>query len=222
MVPTACRLQGKDPGMWGLRRYQYWDAVARNWTERQPAACVVPGLDPAQHKWRWRNGSPRSAADCNDNYCLYENLWCAAARCLVWGLGLGCQLLAGTDCQPCDCAGVLPPCAALAACTPAAHGGPCTCLACCRFNNGRFYLLVDGEEGIVSTGQQRGAAAASLECPQGLIVWLPCCACDAAPLPHHACLRCPRSWAQLQALLQQHMPPHTSLPLTLMRRSPGS
>ncbi|PRW56929.1 glycosyltransferase family 61 [Chlorella sorokiniana] len=94
--PKGCKWRevqekGEDPGMWGLRRYQYWDAASRNWTEQQPAACVVPGLDPKEHKWRWRNGSPRSAADCNDNYCLYENLW---------------------------------------------------------FNNGRFYLLVDGEEGI--------------------------------------------------------------------------
>ena len=82
-----------------MRRYQYWDDVRSNWTTRQPAACTVrSAANPGTLGWRWRNGSPRSAAHCNDKYCIYDNLW---------------------------------------------------------FNNGRFFLLVDGEAPVVHTSGGR-------------------------------------------------------------------
>ncbi|EFN54929.1 expressed protein [Chlorella variabilis] len=95
--PKGCKWRevyrkGQEPGFWDVRTYQYWDSVRSNWTDRQPSACTPRGLsNPGAHGWRWRNGSPRSAAHCNDKYCTYDNLW---------------------------------------------------------FNNGRFYLLVDGEAGV--------------------------------------------------------------------------
>jgi len=68
-------LQGHAPEFWDVRQYQYWDVRRGNWTDKQPAACVVRGMREPTH-WKWRNGSPRSAANCNDFYCIYDNLWC--------------------------------------------------------------------------------------------------------------------------------------------------
>ncbi|KAL4853094.1 hypothetical protein ACK3TF_005878 [Chlorella vulgaris] len=95
--PKGCKWRevhrkGEEPGFWDVRRYQYWDDVRSNWTDRQPDSCIIKGLaNPGPSGWRWRNGSPRSAAHCYDKYCIYDNLW---------------------------------------------------------FNNGRFYLLVDGDTGV--------------------------------------------------------------------------
>lgn len=66
--------QGAEPGFWDVRQYQYWDARRGNWTDTQPAACIVRGMSSPTH-WKWRNGSPRTAAHCNDKYCIYDNLW---------------------------------------------------------------------------------------------------------------------------------------------------
>ncbi|PSC72084.1 EGF domain-specific O-linked N-acetylglucosamine transferase [Micractinium conductrix] len=92
--PVGCKWRevyrkGEEPGFWGLRRYQFWDAKRGAWGDAQPAACGVRGMSPQGR--RWRNGSPRSAANCNDKYCIYDNLW---------------------------------------------------------YNNGRWYLLVDGDVGV--------------------------------------------------------------------------
>ena len=77
-----------------MRTYEYWDSARGEWTLQQPAACLVRGVaNPDPRAWKWRNGSPRTAADCKDYYCTYQNLW---------------------------------------------------------FNNGRFYLLVDGPHPVVS------------------------------------------------------------------------
>jgi hypothetical protein len=84
-----CPEQGEEPGFWDVRRYQYWDDVRSNWTHRQPDSCIIKGLaNPGPSGWRWRNGSPRSAAHCYDKYCIYDNLWwvgwlVAAARGLA-------------------------------------------------------------------------------------------------------------------------------------------
>ncbi|KAL4450135.1 hypothetical protein ABPG77_010804 [Micractinium sp. CCAP 211/92] len=93
--PVGCKWRevhpkGSEPAFWDVRQYQYWDKARGNWTDTQPAACIVRGMRSPTH-WKWRNGSPRTAAHCNDKYCIYDNLW---------------------------------------------------------FNNGRFYLLVDGETGV--------------------------------------------------------------------------
>lgn len=77
--PRGCKwrevyMSDKPPKFWGVRRYEYWDEAARNWTETQPAACVIRGVAQPQD-WRWRNGSPRTAVDCKQYYCIYENLW---------------------------------------------------------------------------------------------------------------------------------------------------
>ncbi len=70
-------MQGSEPNFWDIRQYEYWDAAADRWTLEQPAACLVKG-ERNPKSWKWRNGSPRSAADCRDYYCIYENLWCVA------------------------------------------------------------------------------------------------------------------------------------------------
>lgn len=75
----ACCPQGEEPGFWGLRRYQFWDAKRGAWGDAQPAACGVRGMSPQGR--RWRNGSPRSAANCNDKYCIYDNLWWVPGSC---------------------------------------------------------------------------------------------------------------------------------------------
>lgn len=195
--------------MWGLRRYQYWDAAARNWTDQQPTACVVPGLDPTQQKWRWRNGSPRSAADCNDNYCLYENLWCAAAGCVVWvGLDARCcwPVWIASPASTHVCAAM---CTKMCPALPACPNLPAR-LAHCRFNNGRFYLLVDGEEGIVSPGRLGGHMRSAQPRRPGVCV-----------MPHvllSAHLSAP-SACQTDPPNRPCLPP---LPSTILCRSPGS
>lgn len=79
-------VQGEEPRFWDMRQYEYWDAAAGRWTPEQPAACLVRGVaNPPD--WRWRNGSPRTAADCKEFYCIYENLWCAPASSVPDGSG---------------------------------------------------------------------------------------------------------------------------------------
>lgn len=93
-------VQGSEPGFWDVRTYEYWDAAAQQWTLQQPAVCLVKGLvNPNPRTYEWRNGSPRTAADCKDYYCTYENLWCArwegregkGGRSMVGCLGNGCD-----------------------------------------------------------------------------------------------------------------------------------
>ena len=67
--------QGQEPNFWDIRRYQYWDEAAGAWSDEQPASCLVGGQGAPPADWKWRNGSPRSAAHCNDKYCIYDNLW---------------------------------------------------------------------------------------------------------------------------------------------------
>jgi hypothetical protein len=67
-------VQGSEPKFWDNRQYEYWDAAAQQWSLEQPPACLVKGVRNPK-SWNWRNGSPRSAADCKDYYCIYENLW---------------------------------------------------------------------------------------------------------------------------------------------------
>ena len=199
--------QGEQLPLWGVRRYQYWDEASGAWVDEQPPACLVTGLQqPGAEGWRWRNGSPRSAAHCHDLYCIYDNLWCA-------GWGRFALLLGGAAwhrCRPLQqsVAAVLlllqlvlllsrKGCRPEAACCCCSYRPHVRASACphspCRFNNGRFYLLVDGEEGVVS-------------CP--LLV---------AHCPTHGCCTCCCRWLLLRTCCPAPLPP---LPPP-WRRSPG-
>ena len=70
--------QDHPPKFWGVRQYEYWDEQQQDWTDVQPAACLIRGV-PQPAGWQWRNGSPRTAASCKEYYCTYENVWWVGA-----------------------------------------------------------------------------------------------------------------------------------------------
>ena len=58
-----------------MRSYEYWDAAAEAWTSTQPAACLVAGVPQPADAWPAEGPSPRTEANCTDNYCTFKNLW---------------------------------------------------------------------------------------------------------------------------------------------------
>lgn len=64
---------------WDIRKYEFWDENAGNWTQERPKACVLRPLDAAVAGWHWSNDS-RTGVDCSRLRCVINNMWTAQGR----------------------------------------------------------------------------------------------------------------------------------------------
>ena len=152
LLPPAPRLQGQEPPFWGVRQYQYWDEAGAG-VDGAAAGGVRGGGRgrPAQGAVAQRLAPQRRRLQRQVLHLRQPVV--GVVLCGGWWVA-PCprRRLTGRGASPLRAPAALP----------------------CRFNNGRFYLLVDGDEPIVSAR------------PPGLPAALPLLACTAAAHPLRA------------------------------------